>query len=173
MRKHLETFIKQECANWVTDHKERYYCLGCMPNTPRPFNDSGKCWVMHGDYCRYFEVCVLPSPDYPYRLAGYDYDKKKNRFRHKYNYDKIKEQYLPMAAKRKYFDSVAEYEKWHAKGWGALLDFSKAKMKAKTVGHNQCNECGAGIPPKKRYCEKCREKRNRVNKRNWKRKGRG
>ena len=142
----LVQFIKHQCANWERGNG----CTGCMPNERTPFNSTGKCLITEGWACVYFERYILPHPDYPQRPARYDYGK-------------IKSQYLPRARKRKYFGSVKEYEQWHTKGWGALVDSPDAPT-------NYCNDCDTGIPPKKRYCEECRVKRNRASKRDWKRK---
>lgn len=141
-------FIKKECANWVLDsNTNEEYCLSCDHGEAEPFNDSYECWVMQGEYCPYFEKSVLGPPDYPYPPQGH-------------NIQQVRRQYLPIAKKRKYFHSIAEYENWWQKGWG------KAGQRAGNI----CNDCDIEIPSRKRYCESCRVGKNRASKRNWKRK---
>ena len=57
----LMKFIKDECANFDKHYQE---CVS-----------GGECKVLNGERCGYFEQRVLGTPDYPYRLPGYDYSK--------------------------------------------------------------------------------------------------
>jgi len=57
----LTKFVKDECANYI-----RHYQL-CIDDKP--------CKVLAGKRCGYFEKVVLCSPDYKYKLPGYDYQK--------------------------------------------------------------------------------------------------
>ena len=71
-------FIKAACANWTQSHGHNGYCLGCyIPADSADegvwFNPSGKCLVMEGKRCSYFEQSVLGSSDYRYRLEDWDY----------------------------------------------------------------------------------------------------
>ncbi len=50
----VNSFIKQECANYVSDG-----CLG-VDLRGKGFNVDGKCWVLKDHRpCKYFEDCVL------------------------------------------------------------------------------------------------------------------
>jgi len=52
----LTTFIKTNCSNWDID-----ICLGATINSTGLFNTSGKCLIIEGKPCPYFEKSVLPS----------------------------------------------------------------------------------------------------------------
>jgi hypothetical protein len=97
---------------------------------------------MQGLPCAYFERRVIGPPDYPqrYRPKGYDYAQ-------------IAKEYKPIALKRKYFNSIREYEKWHTQGWGQGYT---AKTTPKIVKLNTCNRCNKTIGPRRRYCDECK-----------------
>ncbi len=57
----LIQFVKDECADY-DKHYQR-----CVWDKP--------CRVLAGEKCGYFEKVVLCSPDYKYKLPGYDYAK--------------------------------------------------------------------------------------------------
>ena len=59
--KGLPEFIKNECANFDRHYDE------CVFGYP--------CKVLADERCSYFEKAVLGTPNYPYRLPGYDYAK--------------------------------------------------------------------------------------------------
>jgi hypothetical protein len=52
----LTTFVKKECCNWDSDT-----CLGATLLSTGLFNTTGKCYILEGKSCPYFERCVLPS----------------------------------------------------------------------------------------------------------------
>jgi len=52
----LTTFLKKECSNWNIEN-----CLGATVFNKGLFNTSGKCLIMEGKQCPFFEKCVLPS----------------------------------------------------------------------------------------------------------------
>ena len=52
----LTTFLKKECSNWDTNT-----CLGATIKSTGLFNTSGKCVIIEGKPCPYFEKSVLPS----------------------------------------------------------------------------------------------------------------
>jgi hypothetical protein len=56
MGNRLTTYIKKVCANWDNNG-----CLGATIMSNGLFNTSGKCQIMNGKPCEYFEECVLPS----------------------------------------------------------------------------------------------------------------
>jgi len=43
-------------------------------------------------------------------------------------------------------------------------------LEEKNLSGRKCPECGAILKPRRRFCDDCRERRNRESKRNWKRK---
>ena len=53
--KTLERYIKAECAN-----AELGGCLGATILNEGIFNDTGKCLVLEGCRCQYFEKYLLP-----------------------------------------------------------------------------------------------------------------
>jgi len=55
----LNHFVRTECANYRGDE--------CVFDRP--------CLVLQGKPCAYFERAVLGPPDYPYKTAGYDWQK--------------------------------------------------------------------------------------------------
>ena len=55
----LNHFVRTECANYRGE--------GCVFDRP--------CLVLQGKPCTYFERAVLGPPDYPYKTAGYDWQK--------------------------------------------------------------------------------------------------
>jgi hypothetical protein len=61
MSKGLHQFIQDSCCNWYSGH-----CIGVniMQNADgklTQFNDTGKCFVMAGKRCKFFEQAVMPT----------------------------------------------------------------------------------------------------------------
>lgn len=59
MKSGIKTFARIECANFNNE--------SCVY--------GGKCKILVGKTCDYFENCVLGKPDYPHKLNGWDYQK--------------------------------------------------------------------------------------------------
>ena len=104
----LTTFIKKECVNWDGDH-----CSGATVLSTGLFNTTGKCYIMQGKPCPYFEQCVLSS-----------------------------------AKNETTYEKIATY-------------YAKINPKIISITTNTCNDCKKIIPPRKRYCKDCANKRRR------------
>jgi len=83
----LITYLRDNCANY-----DRHYG-GCF---------SGDCKIEKGKRCWYFEKCVLPKPDYPYKTPGYNYEKLYDE------YGKINLAYLNKKVKSRVCDICGE-----------------------------------------------------------------
>lgn len=146
----LHRFIAEECCNRMTDGG----CLGVwkVDGSPNIGGELNACLVKAGFRCKFFEKCVLP-----------------------------------FALKKKgYADVPAEYRAADgspAEGCpvkvfvGLRFDgdiqehpfYSAAKGTAPLAERN-CPGCGAGLPPRKRYCPECAKKRQRGSAKNGMRK---
>ncbi len=57
----IQEAIEQRCANWTDEQEEK--CLG-VDVLSNPFREPGKCWVMEGKPCKYFNDYVLGPEDH-------------------------------------------------------------------------------------------------------------
>jgi len=75
----LTTFLKKECSNWNGDN-----CIGATILNKGLFNTSGKCLIMQGKQCHFFEKHVLPSAknDIDYEKIVKYYSKINPEFKH-------------------------------------------------------------------------------------------
>jgi len=53
-KKVLINYVKRECANWEG------FCLGATVLSTGVFNHTGKCHIMEGNACPYFEKNLIP-----------------------------------------------------------------------------------------------------------------
>lgn len=66
-------------------------------------------------------------------------------------------------------------------GWGAEATknltaayqrFTSPKPKKKKINKNTCNRCGKKVPPRRRYCDKCKIKQRNESQKRWRHGGR-